>query len=741
MTIRIALFLKSLLICFLAGGLLLNGAEMVAQSPDSGTIAGVLVDPSGRAVGGARVIARQKAAGQNAPAIAETQSRDDGSFALTVPPGKYSVTITQDTFAKANRDVEVVAGKKVEWNLTLEIAPLSASVIVTAQAQPAEASNSTIPVTVVTREEIDQQAATSLPDLLSTQPGFSLARTGPEGGQTTLFLDGGNSNHTKVLLDGAPMNGSGGFTDYSNMALDNVDKIEVIHGGESAIYGSDAVAGVIQVFTHRGETRTPELDVEGDGGSFSTGHGSAQVSGLLGRLDYDAGTSYLSTVGQGPNDFFYNRGLSGNIGYKFSDTDTLRIVVRNNTSDAGIPGQTLLIPPDLTQDNNLHDFFASAVWNFQTGAHWNWQVSGNEADLRGVDTETNPSFPFVARDQFNRAGFTAQTTYVFRNAALTGGYEYEVENGFPSALGSSVHVRRNNMGGYLDGKWQVTRRLTLNAGARAEDNASFGTRVVPRAGAAYLLRAGAGFWGDTRIHAFYGQGIVEPRLDQSFGTDPCFPGNPNLRPEESRTGSTGIDQSMASGRLVLSADYFYNQLYNVISFGFLNNPPPACIFGAGTFFNTDSARAFGGNISLKARPTRWLSLAGNYSYDDTKVLAAPNASDPAEQVGNRLLRRPLNSGSVILNFEMGRFNANASGYFVGPRTDSAFLQFLGIDTVQMPNPGYARFDVAASYRAQKHVTLFVRVHNLLNRQYQDALGYPALGREILGGVKLRFGGE
>jgi len=259
MTIRLPLFLKSLLICFLAGGVLLNGAELAAQSPDSGTIAGVLVDPSGRAVGGARIIARQKAAGQNAPAIAETQSRDDGSFALTVPPGKYSVTITQDTFAKSNHDLEVVAGQKVEWNLTLEIAPLSASVIVTAQAQPAEASNSTIPVTVVTREEIDQQAAISLPDLLSTLPGFSLARTGPEGGQATLFLDGANSNHAKVLLDGAPMNGSGGFIDYSNMALDNVDKIEVIHGAESAIYGSDAVAGVIQVFTHRGETRTPEL--------------------------------------------------------------------------------------------------------------------------------------------------------------------------------------------------------------------------------------------------------------------------------------------------------------------------------------------------------------------------------------------------------------------------------------------------------------------------------------------------
>lgn len=738
MTIRLPLLLKSFLLCLLAGGALLNCADALAQSSGSATITGILTDPSGRAIAGARIVANSKRAEQGAAPAAETQSQDDGSFTLTLAPGKYTVAITRGSFAKVEREIEISSGQKVEWKLTLEIQALAANVIVTAQTQPVEATSTTVPVTVVTREEIDQREATSLPDLLSTLPGFSLARTGPEGGQATLFLDGGNSNHTKVLLDGAPMNQSGGFIDFSNITLDNVYKIEVVHGAESAIYGSDAMAGVIQIFTHRGETRTPELDVEGEGGSFSTGRGSAQVSGLVGRLDYDAGTSYFSTAGQGPNNFFYNRGLSGNFGYKFSDTDELRVIVRNNTSDAGIPGQTVFLPPDLAQHNNLHDFFASAAWNFQTGTHWHWQLTGNEADLRGTDSDV-PNF--VATDQFNRAGFTVQSSYDLRDATLTAGYAYEVENGFPSAIGPDIHVRRNNMAGYVDGRWQVTRRLTLNAGARVEDNASFGTHVVPRVGAAYLLRAGTEFWGDTRIHAFYGSGITEPRLDQSFGTDPCFPGNPNLLPEESRTGSAGIDQALASGRVHLSADYFYNQFRNVISFGFLNTAPPACIFGAGTFFNTDLARAYGGNISIKARPARWLTLSGNYSYDDTRVIAAPNASDPSQIPGNRLLRRPLNSGSAVINFSIGRFNANAVGYFTGPRTDSAFLQFLGIGIGLTRNPGYARFDLAASYRVQKHLTLFLRAQNLLNRQYQYALGYPALGREILGGVKLRFGGE
>jgi vitamin B12 transporter len=105
-------------------------------------------------------------------------------------------------------------------------------------------------MTILTREQIDQRVATSLPDLLATQPGFSLGRTGPEGGQTSLFLDGGNSNYTKVLVDGVPANTPGGLIDFSNFTLDNIDKIEVVHGAESALYGSDAMDGVIQIFTH-----------------------------------------------------------------------------------------------------------------------------------------------------------------------------------------------------------------------------------------------------------------------------------------------------------------------------------------------------------------------------------------------------------------------------------------------------------------------------------------------------------
>jgi vitamin B12 transporter len=741
MTIRRAvLFYSRTVIAMMIFSLMMSG-RVFGQTPSIGTVNGILTDASHRAIVGAHVVVTPRGASQDTLPAAETDSRDDGSFKISVPAGEYRVVITRDAFAKVEREITVTAGQQMEMNLQLEIAPLSASVVVTAQSFPVETTSTPARVDVMTHQQIHALETISVPDLLATMPGFSLARTGREGGQATLFLDGANSNHTKVLIDGAPASDSGGFIDLSNLTLDNVEKIEVVHGAESALYGSDAMSGVVQILTKRGETRTPELDLIGDGGSFGTGHGSAELSGVLGKFDYAAGATYFATGGQGPNDFFYNRALNGNFGWKISDTNTLRLALRNSTSDAGIPGQTLINPPDLFQTNDQHDFSMNAAWDAQHGPHWMWHVSMSETNLRANDTEANPN-PFLAFSsisQFNRAQGIAQGTYLFGGFALTGGYQYEVENGFPSAL-FGEHARRNNQAGYFDARWQATKRLTLTAGARAEDNSSFGTHVVPRVGGAYRLRVGNGEIGDTRLHAFYGQGIDEPRLDQSFGSDPCFPGNPHLLPEESRTSSAGIDQSFAANRVHLSADYFYNELHNVISFGF-TFPPPAplagiCPFGVGTYFNTDLAIARGVNFSGEVRLMRRLTFSGHYSYDNTLVVKAPNASDPSEIAGNHLLRRPVNSGVAELNYSRDRFSGNILGYFSGIRTDS---DFLGLGLTH--NPGYARIDIAASYRLQRHATLFVRVGNLFNKQYQDALGYPALGREIRVGLKLKIGGE
>jgi vitamin B12 transporter len=706
-------------------------AALPAFAQALATLAGTITDPHGAAITDAQIEAdRVPAAGLPERA----RSAGDGRFVIQLAPGTYRVTVSHESFSKVEQEITLTAGETREMRIGMRLEPLSANVIVTAAPIPVEAASTTAPVDILTSRDIARREATSLPDLLATLPGFSLGRNSAEGGLTSLFLDGGNSSYTKVLVDGVPVNQPGGTVDFSNFTLDNVGKVEVVHGAESALYGSDAMDGVIQIFTRRGTTRVPVFSVFGEGGNFSSGRGGGELSGLLGRFDYSAGAAYFDTSGQGPNDAFRNRTLSGNFGWRFSDTARVSLALRDNLSGAGTPGQTLLVPPNLQDSTGLHNFSSSLRGEFTTGSHWTHQVAGTESYNRELDFD--PFFTTFL--QYNRADLVAESTYLSRGLGLTAGYQYEVENGFLSYI--ALHVRRNNQAGFLDLRWQSAARLTLSAGARAEDNADFGTRVVPRAGVAYAVRTAQGAFGDTRLRASYGQGIKEPRLDQSFGNDPCFPGNPDLLPEQSRTLHAGVEQKLASDRARITVDYFDNRFRDIVSFQAVS-PPPTCLaigapFGAGTFFNTNLARARGANLSGEARLTRWVTARANYTYDSTRVLAAPNNFDPNYIPGSRLLRRPVHSGKLDLNIAFGPMNWNLAGYFTGRRADSDFLG-LGLTS----NPGYARFDFAGSYRLGHGVSLYGRVANLADKQYQDVLGYPALGREFRLGVRYTTRGE
>ena len=594
---------------------------------------------------------------------------------------------------------------------------------------------------IISRESIQERQQSSLSELLQFSNGVAIDRTGPFGGSASVFLDGGNSNFTKVLVDGTPINAPGAGVDFSSLTTDNLDKIEIVHGAESALYGTDAVSGVIQLFTHRGETRIPAFNLYSEGGNFGSARGGADLSGILGKFDYSAASSYFQTDGQGPNDYFVNRTLSGNFGYSFSDTNQIRVTLRNNTSDAGIPGPTLISPPDLYQGYNQKIFSANARWDFSTGSHWRHELMGTESYTRQHSfANEGDSFPYDSLLEFNRAGFLAQSTYASRQYIFTAGYQYEVENG-SIEFTLPGHLRRNNQAGFLDLRYMPIPRLSLDIGLRADANDYFGTRVMPRAGGNYALHYGKGFFGDTRYRAFYGQGIKEPRFDQNFSNDPCFPGNPDLKPEASKTWSTGFEQKLASDRWSLSADYFYSRFYDIVSFGYCDGVNcgviPACPFGNGQYFNTDLAVARGLNLASEFRMRKWLMVRGNYTYDNSRVLQSPNASDPSEVPGNHLLRRPVNSGSLGLNANYARVNWNFIGYFTGVRTDSDFTGSLTPQTI----PGYARFDMAVSYRFTRGLFVTARAINLFDKQYQDALGYPALGRWYMFGLRYAFSGR
>ena len=746
--------------------------SLTAQTnPPDATLSGTVLDASGAAVADVRV-ALFLANETSATAKLSTTTDGDGSYSIAAPVARYRVRFTRLAFSTVEQAVDLRAGEVRTLDVPLTLDRLSSQVIVTAQAEPAPLQQTSAPASVITREEIDARQAVFLPDVLLYSPGVALARTGAEGGTTSIFLNGGNSNFTKVLIDGATINPPGGAVDFSSLALDNIDKVEIVRGAESAIYGTDAVSGVIQLFTHRGDTHTPQASMFAEGGGFSSVRGGGQLSGLLGAFDYSAAASYFTTDGQAPNDAFINRTLSGNFGYRFSKMNEVRLTVRNNTSNAGIPGQTLFEPPNLDQFYDQKIFGADARWTFSTGKHWRHEISGGESYTRQHNDDpvqsfyaTDPSafcpqanpvavataefcdFTNESRFQYNRANLVAQTSYILTNFAATAGYQYEVENAALSTVNVN-HARRNNQGGYLDFRYRPLRRISLNFGARAEANANFGTRVVPRIGGSVVLRYGTGTVGDTLLRAFYGQGIKEPRFDQILGDNFGDFGNPSLRPESSKNWSAGVEQKLLRDRVRLTAEYFYSSFYNIVSFAFCSPDPTDPAFNScnvsipgapssfGFFFNTDRALARGVNVAAETSFTRWLNLAGNYTHEDTRVLQAPNAFDPSELPGNHLIRRPVNSGSLTLNGNYRRFGLTLGGYFTGVRTDSDFLG-LGLTS----NPGYARFDVAAHYNFARRVSLYARAQNLFDKQYQDALGYPALGRDYRVGLKYQFGGR
>ena len=692
-------------------------------------LSGSFTDPSGGSIVGVQITAHLE--GNATTKLQTAASGGDGSYALSLAPGRYHLTVTKAPFLSHETDVTLRPGETLVLNFHLELAPMAATVLVTGEVAPIAEDQSPAPSSILTSEQIEQRQAVTLPDLLNTEPGFSVARTGAIGGLTTMFLDGGNSNYTKVFIDGTPANEPGGLFNFSSLSLDNVDKVEVVHGAESALYGSDAMSGVIQLFSHQGSTRIPAFELYSNGGNLESARGGAQISGLLGHFDYSGAGSYLTTNGQGLNDGFINRTAAGNFGYSFSDSDQLRLTVRSNSSWAQVPP----IPapsPTLGQYDALKDLAANLSWLFSAGEHWQNRLSGWESRI--VDSNFIPGFgpPFI--DQYNRAGLSEQSTYSFARGLLAMGYQYEVENAYPSGIVGGTHARRNNQAGFADGRWFPISRITLSAGFRVESNTTFGIHTSPRAGIVYAARNSKNFWGDTRLRFAYGEGIKEPALEQSFGSDPCFPGNRNLQPEQSQTVNATVDQYLASDRARISLTFFANRYTDIISFA--PNAAPNPNF-CGTYFNTDLAHARGVNLSTELRFKKWLTIDGYYTHDATRVLKTDNPpSDPDYTPGSPLLRRPRDSGSIIFNVYYAKVNWNFIGYFSGPRLDISPFTFAPAN-----NPGYARFDMAASYNVSRGLAVTARVINLFDKQYQDALGYPALGQTYYFGMRYKFAGR
>jgi outer membrane cobalamin receptor len=713
-------------------------------------------DPHSARVAGAS--ARLYRAGSSEPVAATTTAGDGVAEFHGLNAGKYRIEVLAPGFAR--QISEVTVEDRATLDVTLAIAVPAESVAVTATRTPTPVAESGASVALLDREALRAMQPPAAGEALRFLPGAVVNNAGQRGGITGLFVRGGESRYNKVILDGVPVNEPGGVFDFGVVPTVEMDRLELVRGAESVLYGSDAMTSVVQSWSRTGTTRTPELRFGADGGTFATAHGFVSLAGARGRFDYNLFGEQFNTQGQGPNDAYSNAAQGANLGVVLTSKMTLRLRMRHANSFTGVPGAWDFngqprLAPDRDAFARQNNFLASVALTVAASARWQHRFSGYEYHHKGINQDAvadrgcDPaSFNFLdcffsAPFSINRAGFEYQGDYSPRDWAHTVfGYDFEDENGFFDArfltldfsgnqvIGTShTHGLRRNHALYAE-QMLTWRRLSVVAGARYVHNESFGDKVVPLVRAAVLVARGGNFFSGTRLRGSFAQGIQECSFQECFGITGTFPANPtpDLKPEENRAFEAGFEQRLLGRKAALSATYFHNFFHNQIAF---TSDPVTFI---GKFVNVNESLAHGAETEFQAQLRSSLRLDAAYVYTSTQVLKGLTGFP----TGAPLLRRPKHSGTLLLIYTSRRWGGDLGGSFVGRRPDS---DFLGLTPPVTYAAGYARVDLGGWFALDRHLTAYVQVGNALNRHYNEAVGYPALTANFRAGMRFRVGGD
>jgi outer membrane cobalamin receptor len=698
-----------------------------------------VVDPNSVPVLGAEVdlLPQQNAA----PIVSSTSAAGIASFPSGVN-GPVRVRVLAPGFAEY-RSAEIRPAQ-FPLTITLGLAPASETVVVTATRTPVSSDEVGASVDTLSGKQIETMQPVGSSDAIRFLPGAVVDTAGQRGGLASLFVRGGDSRYNKVIIDGVPVNDPGGTFNFGVVPLVAADRLEFVRGAHSTLYGSDAMTSVVQVWTQSGSTRVPELRFAADGGNFGTAHGYMSLAGARGAFDYDVFGDQFNTAGNVSNDDYSNSTQGANLGAAISPDVMFRFRVRHSNSRTGVQGEwnfngSPLQPPDSDQLARENDFLSSAELTVNGPAGWQHRFLGFEYNhvRSNLDSFADPGrlfdFGFHSFANINRAGFEYQGDYVERSwARTTIGYQFEDENGFVGDLDFPplVHGLRLNHAVY--GEQVLTKgRVSAIFGARFVHNQTFGNKGVPRAALTFELLRGGEIFSGTQLRASYATGIKEPRLEESFARGQGILPSPNLKAEENRAFEAGIQQNLFGRKYSVTATYYNNLFRNQIDFAIID---PVNFIGQ--YQNIDKSIAHGAEIELHGRPWSRLSVDAGYNYTSTQILAAPFAFDALQGAGRPLLRRPKHSGSLLLTYLGKRWGGSLGGSFVGRRPDSDFLGF-GIDHAA----GYALVNLGAWYSIHPRVTAYVNIENLLDRQYNEVVGYPALGASFRAGMRFRIGGE
>lgn len=591
-------------------------------------------------------------------------------------------------------------------------------------------------ITVITGQDLERKQVPSVADALREVPGLEIHESGSRGANVSVLMRGADADQVLVLIDGVRVNSTTlGSFDFAGLTPENIDRIEVLRGSGGTLYGSEAVGGVIQIFTRKG-SGPPRGSISVSGGNAATDREVAEVSGESGIVSFSGSVSHIHTDGFKPqNDDYENTVVSGRLDVRVVPDGTARLIFRVGDSEFGnfFNNNFLAAPdPDARQKDQVD--FTRAEWGHALGSALRYRIgfSYARADQQFDD------LPDAAESSALHSDFLSQTFTGDANAILVwwqkrvesiAGFEYEVQAGNADSLSldptfgdwrTTFDRDVRNLAGYtLHQLFLDERRLVLNAGVRADGNQRFGRAVSPSGGASYAVAATG-----TRLRATYAEAFKAPTLNQLF-----FPGfgNPVLDAEHSWEVDAGFDQSLLGERALVSANYFHRRVSDLIA----GVPQDDGLFLAE---NVGRSTVDGAEAALDVEIVSGVRAGGEYTYLDVDASL------------NGRVRRPKHAGSLHVAAEHAslfrhgdRLSADVSLLLVGDRLD--FDPLAGFAARR--NRAYQRADLAAAYSWPlpgafvQRLKVFARVENLFDRHYQQVLGFGARPLNFLAGV----GGE
>ncbi len=635
-----------------------------------------------------------------------------------------------------------------------------------------------VSASLVTAKEMEARRATDVLEVLRDLAGIHVVQSGARGSLTELYLRGGESNFTMVMIDGMQVNEAGGGFDFSSLTTDNIERIEIIRGPQSALYGSDAIGGVINIITRKGQG-PPTL-------RFSTAHGTHSENGrYLGeqKLSLAGGNEWLGyslAYGRiddhgilGINNEYWNNLFSGRVDVYPHEKVDMTLTARMSDNRLGIPTENGGDRPDRVfpgldpdQFQQRRDVVAGLRSRVELLPWWEHCVSFGVHRLdQSFEDPPNPtSSAFDAAPGSKTKSLETRTTFDYHmnirypregsvRSTLTVGYEYERESLDLSSLStirfgplpwgawisaSEQDAQRTNAAYYLQEQLSLFDRLHLAAGFRVEDNSSFGTDVNPRGSLAYEIKETG-----TKLRGAIGTGIKEPTFLENFGGFGTV-GNPGLAPEESFSWEVGVDQRIWGRKAQVGLTYFQNRYDNLIAYVYV--PPP----GISTFQNIQAAKAWGVEFDLRVRPGYGLTLGGTYTFLDTEVTDDGGLGNLFFAKGEKLLRRPNHSGSLYVDWSWRDLKVRLNGSYVGKRDDTFFTAapgpwgFYTYTNQRLVNDGYFLLNLAASYAFRlergllKEIKVFAKGRNILDERYEETMGYSSPRISALAGVEFTF---